>query len=41
MLGILKNLKALGVTGVKQSLEDEGSSFEDIVYMREITKKAS
>ena len=40
MLGILKNLKALGVTGVKQSLEDEGSSFEDIVYMREITKKA-
>ena len=36
---ILKDLKKLGVSGVKQSTEDEGSSFEDILLMRKITKR--
>ena len=36
---ILKELKKLGVTGVKQSTEDEGSSFKDIILMRKITQK--
>ena len=36
---ILKKLKGLGVVGVKQSLEDEGASFNDIRIMRKITKK--
>ncbi len=36
---ILKELKLLGVSGVKQSTEDEGSSFEDIKFMRKITKE--
>ena len=36
---ILKKLKDLGVVGVKQSLEDEGASFNDIRIMRKITKK--
>ena len=31
---ILKDLKKLGVSGVKQSTEDEGSSFDDILLMR-------
>ena len=35
---ILKELKLLGVSGVKQSTEDEGSTFEDIKFMRKITK---
>lgn len=35
---ILKELKLLGVSGVKQSTEDEGSSFEHIKFMRKITK---
>ena len=36
---ILKKLKKLGAVGVKQSLEDEGASFNDITTMRKITKK--
>ena len=36
---ILRELKKLGVTGVKQSTEDEGSSFKDIILMRKITQK--
>ena len=36
---ILKDLKKLGVSGVKQSTEDEGSSFDDILFMRKITKR--
>ncbi len=36
---ILKDLKKLGVSGVKQSTEDEGSSFDDILLMRKITKR--
>ena len=35
---ILKKLKGLGVVGVKQSLEDEGASFDDIRIMRKITR---
>lgn len=33
----LKYLKKLGAVGIKQSLEDEGASFEDIILMRKIT----
>ena len=40
ILNTLVQLKTLGVTGVKQSTEDEGSSFNDILLMRKITKKA-
>jgi len=36
----LKFLKKIGVTAVKQSLEDEGASFKDIITMRKITKAA-
>ena len=36
---ILKKLKKLGAVSVKQSLEDEGASFNDITTMRKITKK--
>lgn len=39
MRKILKKLKKLGAVGVKQSLEDEGASFNDIRIMRKITKK--
>lgn len=35
----LKKLKSLGVVGIKQSLEDEGATFNDIVLMRKLTKK--
>jgi hypothetical protein len=35
----LSYLKSLGVIGIKQSLEDEGASFEEIILMRKITKK--
>ena len=38
MKKILKKLKKLGAVGVKQSLEDEGASFNDIRIMRKITK---
>ena len=36
---ILNQLKLMGVSAVKQSTEDEGSSFNDILLMRKITKK--
>lgn len=36
---ILKNLKKNGVSGIKQSLEDEGASFAEIMQMRSLTKK--
>lgn len=35
---ILSNLKELGAIGVKQSLEDEGASFQEIRIMRKITR---
>ena len=39
LINQLKILKKLGVSGVKQSLEDEGVSFKDIEIMRVLTKK--
>ena len=36
----LKYLKNLGVIAVKQSLEDEGAGFNDLLLMRKLTKKA-
>lgn len=36
---LLKNLKSIGAVAVKQSLEDEGASFDDIKKMRQITEK--
>jgi len=41
-MDILKNLiklKKLGASGVKQSLEDEGATFEDVKLMRRLSKK--
>ena len=35
----LKELKKLGATGIKQSLEDEGAGFNEIILMRKITKQ--
>ena len=37
----LKKLKKQNIVAVKQSLEDEGASFEELTLMRKITKKAS
>ena len=34
----LEAIKKFGITAVKQSLEDEGASFKDIIIMRKITK---
>ena len=36
----LKNLKRKGAVAIKQSLEDEGASFEDIKKMRMMTRSA-
>ena len=36
----LQNLKKFGITAVKQSLEDEGVSHEDLILMKKITQKA-
>ena len=36
----LKELKKHNVVAIKQSLEDEGASFEEIKIMRKITRKA-
>ena len=36
----LKRLKKLGAVAVKQSLEDEGVSYDDLTVMKKITKKA-
>ena len=35
----LSKLKKNGATSIKQSLEDEGSSFDDLMKMRTFTKK--
>ena len=37
----LKNLKKFNITAVKQSLEDEGVCYEDLILMKKITQKAS
>ena len=36
----LKKLKKQNIVAIKQSLEDEGASFEELRLMRKITKKA-
>ena len=36
----LKELKKYNIVAIKQSLEDEGASFEEIKIMRKITRKA-
>ena len=43
-MGILQNLiklKKLGASGIKQSLEDEGATFDDIRYMKRLSKKVN
>ena len=39
LINKLKILKNFGVVAIKQSLEDEGASFEDLTFMRKLTKK--
>ena len=41
LIHTLKKIKKYGVSAVKQSLEDEGASFEEIKKMREISLKAN
>ncbi len=41
IINSLKNLKKLNAVAVKQSLEDEGVSQEDLIIMKKITKKAN
>ena len=41
IINYLKKLKKQNIVAVKQSLEDEGASFEELKLMRKITKKAS
>ena len=41
LLKKLIELKKMGAVAVKQSLEDEGASFQDLVIMRKLTKKAN
>jgi len=36
---ILKKLKKMGVIAVKQSLEDEGASYDDLLIMRQLTNQ--
>ena len=40
LINQLKILKKLGVMAVKQSLEDEGASYDDLVIMRELTNRS-
>ncbi len=37
----LIKLKKLGASGIKQSLEDEGATFDDIRYMKRLSKKVN
>ncbi len=41
IINYLKKLKKQNIVAVKQSLEDEGASFEELMLMRQITKKAN
>ena len=38
IINYLKKLKKQNIVAVKQSLEDEGASFEELMLMRQITK---
>ena len=40
LINQLKILKKLGVVAVKQSLEDEGASYDDLLIMRELTNRS-
>ena len=40
LINQLKILKKLGVVAVKQSLEDEGTSYDDLLIMRELTNRS-
>jgi len=40
LINSLKKLKSLNAVAIKQSLEDEGASYEDLIVMKKITKKA-
>ncbi len=40
IIQLLKDLKKKNVVAVKQSLEDEGASHDDLIVMRNITRKA-
>ena len=40
LINSLKNLKRFNAVAIKQSLEDEGASYEDLIVMKKITKKA-
>ena len=40
IIKLLKDLKKISAVAVKQSLEDEGASYEDLIVMRKITRKA-
>lgn len=39
LIFLIKELKFLGASGVKVSLEDEGATFEDLKTLRLITNK--
>lgn len=40
LINSLKKLKRFNAVAIKQSLEDEGASYEDLIVMKKITKKA-
>ena len=40
IIKLLKDLKKINAVAVKQSLEDEGASYEDLIVMSKITRKA-
>ena len=40
LINSLKKLKRFNAVAIKQSLEDEGASYEDLIIMKKITKKA-
>ena len=40
LITLLKKLKKNNIVAVKQALEDEGASFDDLSVMRKVTKKA-
>ena len=39
LLKQIKNLKIFGAVAIKQSLEDEGASFEEVIFAKKISKK--
>ena len=37
LISMLNSLKGIGVVGIKQSFEDEGVIYEDLIKMRRLT----